>query len=455
MSKTRYSFEQFTIARQLLYWTALIIPIAVVTGSLVALFLWLLDMVTALRWQNLWLIFLLPLAGLLITLLYTFYGKNAGAGNNLIMDEIHKPGGGIPTRMAPLVLFSTILTHLFGGSAGREGTAVQMGGSISSLFAKWYKLKHTEKRILLMCGMSAGFGAVFGTPVAGAVFAMEVLAIGRIKYDALIPCLVASVIADITCSAYGIQHTHYSIAFAGDIQNTPQWLPYLSFDFVLLCKVIIAGVAFGLVGYLFAETTHLLKHGAAKYIRNKWMIPIIGAALVVGSSYALGTFDYLGLGVTNPTGGVSILSAFHANGADTWSWLWKLLLTAITLSAGFKGGEVTPLFFIGATLGNTIAWVTGAPIDLFAALGFIAVFAGATNTPLACTLMGVELFGANNIVYYAVACFTAYYFSGHSGIYGSQRIAVSKFHLTHTQERSLTEIRSEKQAPERGEKVDG
>lgn len=440
----RYRFEQVNIARHLLYWTALTVPVSFVTGTLVALFLWLLDLVTAIRWNNLWLLFLLPLAGLLITFLYRFYGKNADAGNNLIMDEIHKPGGGVPTRMTPLVLFSTLLTHLFGGSAGREGTAVQMGGSISSLFARWYRLRHREKRILLLCGMAAGFGAVFGTPIAGAVFAMEVLAIGRIKYDALIPCLMASVLADVTCSAYGIHHTHYSILFQGGNNATTQWLPLFSFDFLLLFKVIVAGVCFGLVSYLFAETSHVIKDSSSKYVHNKWVTPVLGAILVIGISYALGSFDYLGLGVTNPRGGVSVVAAFGAGGADTWSWLWKLLLTAITLGTGYKGGEVTPLFFIGATLGNTLALISGSPVDLFAGLGFIAVFAGATNTPLACTLMGVELFGSNNVVYYAVACFTAYYFSGHTGIYGSQRVAVSKFHVTHAEEQTLKDRRQNK-----------
>jgi len=447
MDKYKPSFEQIKIARHLLYWTALVVPISLITGSLVALFLWLLDLATTTRWNNPWLLFLLPLAGVFITFLYQFYGKNSDAGNNLIMDEIHEPGGGIPTRMAPLVLFSTVLTHLFGGSAGREGTAVQMGGSISSLFSRWYKLEHGDKKILLMCGMAAGFGAVFGTPITGAVFAMEVLAIGRIKYDALIPCLIASVLADITCSTYGIHHTHYSILFRGELRDTLPWLPYLSFDFLLLFKVIIAGILFGIAGYLFAETSHFIKDASRKYVHKKWIIPIVGALLVIGISYSLNTFDYLGLGVINPNGGVSILSAFHADGATTWSWFWKLLLTAITLSTGFKGGEVTPLFFIGATLGNTLAAVSNAPVDLFAGLGFIAVFAGATNTPLACTLMGVELFGSNNVVYYAVACFTAYYFSGHSGIYVSQRIAVSKFHLTPTSERTIKEIKQKKQRP--------
>ncbi len=427
MNKKWFSFEQLSITRYLFYWTIRIVPVSIVVGSLVALFLWLLDLATTARWQHLWLIFLLPLAGVLISFLYREYGKNSDAGNNLIIDEIHEPGGGIPAQMTPFILFSTIVTHLFGGSAGREGTAVQMGGSVSYLFSKWYRVTAADKRILLMCGMSAGFGAVFGTPVAGAIFALEVLAIGTIKYDALVPCLIAGVLADITCAAYGIHHTHYTISYHSDGKY---WLPFLPVDILLLGKVIIAGAFFGVVGYLFAQTSHAIKYAANKYLSVKWLIPVCGGVAVIAISYALGTFDYLGLGVTNPHNGVSIVSAFTANGANTWSWLWKLLLTAITLCAGFKGGEVTPLFFIGATLGNTLAMISGSPVDLFAGLGFIAVFAGATNTPIACTLMGVELFGGNNVVYYAVACFTAYYFSGHSGIYGSQKIGISKTYFT-------------------------
>jgi H+/Cl- antiporter ClcA len=372
-------------------------------------------------------------------MVYRLAGKNADSGNNLIIDEIHKPGGGIPARMTPLILFTTVITHLFGGSAGREGTAVQMGGSISSLFSKWYKLEHQDKRILLMCGMAAGFGAVFGTPITGAIFALEVLTIGRIKYDALFPCLIASLIADITCSAVGIPHTHYTIQFSG---TGEQLFSFVSFDLFLLIKVMGAGVVFGLAGFVFAELTYTIKEGSNKYISKKWLIPVAGATVVIGISYLIGSFDYLGLGVTNPNeNGVSIVSAFSPGGATHYSWMLKLLLTAITLGVGFKGGEVTPLFFIGATLGNSIAIFTGAPVDLMAGLGFIAVFAAATNTPIACTMMGVELFGSQNVLYYAVACFTAYYFSGHSGIYGSQRIATNKFHVASNDDSTIRQLK--------------
>lgn len=409
-------FEQLSVTKHLLYWTVLAIPVSLVAGSLVALFLWLLDVVTHFRWEHAWLLYLLPLSGIVIHFLYKLWGKNAEAGNNLIMDEIHQPGGGVPARMAPLVLITTLITHLFGGSAGREGTAVQIGGSMASLLGKWFRLSKEDTRIILMMGIAAGFGAVFGTPLTGAIFALEVLAIGRIKYNALVPCLIASVFADIVCSAWGLHHTKYHIRLI------------TTFDFLLLGKIILGGVAFGLAGYLFALSSHGIKSLSNRLIpTHKWLIPLIGGCLVILLTFIAGTEDYLGLGVTSSTpDGISIVNAFRENGVTSWSWLWKLVFTAVTLGMGFKGGEVTPLFFIGATLGNTIAMVTGAPVELFAGLGFIAVFAAATNTPIACTIMGAELFGADYILYYAVACFTAYYFSGHSGIYTSQRLAVSK-----------------------------
>jgi H+/Cl- antiporter ClcA len=426
IKKLKNSFEHISIAKHLLRWTLLTIPVAFITGSLVALFLWLLDKVTELRWQNGWLLYLLPVAGIVIYFAYTLLGKKAEAGNNLIMDEIHEPGGGVPARMAPLVLCTTIITHLFGGSAGREGTAVQMGGSMAGLVGRWLKLNSQDTRILLTCGIAAGFGAVFGTPVTGAVFALEVLAVGRLNYIALMPCFIASVLADLTCAAYGIHHTAYHISVNETINHT---LAFLHFNALLLGEVILAGVCFGLAGYLFAELSHTIKNYSNRFIKIKWLIPVTGGIIIIALTVALQTRDYLGLGVTNPNaGGISIVSSFKAGGAGYWSWLWKIIFTAITLGMGFKGGEVTPLFFIGAALGNSIAMLTGAPVDLMAGLGFIAVFAGATNTPIACTIMGVELFGGGHVLYYAVACFTAYYFSGHSGIYLSQRLGYPKSH---------------------------
>ncbi len=424
MIRLKNTPEILAVTKHLLKWTLLAICIAFFAGSAVALFLWLLDKVTLLRWQNGWLLFLLPAAGILIYFLYKTVGKNSEAGNNLIMEEIHAPGGGVPARMAPMVLLTTLITHLFGGSAGREGTAVQMGGSIAGFMARTLSLKPNDTRILLMTGIAAGFGAVFGTPITGAIFALEVLAIGTIRYDALLPCLIASVLADITCTAWGIQHTHYHI---GNLEAVASQVSFIHFDLLLLAKAILAGVAFGLASYLFSTMQHSIKKYSQQYIPYKWMIPAVGGILIIALCYITGTRDYIGLGVyAQDSKAVSIVSSFQAGGAYSWSWLWKIIFTAITLGMGFKGGEVTPLFFIGAALGNTIAMLTGVPVDLFAGLGFIAVFAGATNTPIACTMMGVELFGGQHLLYYAVACFTAYYFSGHSGIYAAQKMAVNK-----------------------------
>jgi H+/Cl- antiporter ClcA len=407
---------------QLLRWTLLVLPVGVLAGSASALFLWSLDEVTRFRWSHAWLLFLLPLAGVLIGWVYDRFGKGSGAGNNLIIEQIHEPGGGVPSRMAPLVLLSTLVTHLFGGSAGREGTAVQMGGSLASSIGRFCGFGEENMRVLLLAGVAAGFGSVFGTPLAGAVFAMEVLVIGRMRYDALIPVLVASLVADYTCTTWGVGHTHYHIA-VGEAETLR-----LQLNWPLVGKVVLAAVLFGIASRLFSTLIHSLQSLFTRFVPVPWLRPVLGAFIVIALVWLLGTRDYLGLGVNGETpGSVTLVSSFHAGGAEAWSWWWKLLFTAVTLASGFKGGEVTPLFYIGATLGNTLALLLGAPVDLFAGLGFIAIFAGAANTPLACTIMGIELFGSHYAPYFALACFVAYLFSGDSGIYRSQQAEVRKF----------------------------
>lgn len=422
--------EHVTLGVFVFKWLAICVPSGAVVGSAVALFLWSLDRVTETHWANPWLLYLLPVAGLGSGYLYHRFGQTAEAGNNLIMEQIHEPGGGVPTRMAPLVLAGTLITHLFGGSAGREGTAVQMGGSIVATFGRWLKLNEADMRILLTSGIAAGFGAVFGTPLTGAIFAIEVLAIGRMSYRSLIPCLIASIVGDQVNTAWGVGHTQYHVAWTASISDVAVGL---TLDWKLTAKVAVAAVCFGLVSVMFSQLTHGISWVFKRSVAVPWLRPAVGGIIVILLTLAMTDRDYLGLGVNaNPAtpNAVTIQSCFLIGGAAMLSWWWKLLFTAVTVGSGFKGGEVTPLFFIGAALGNVLGNLFGAPVDLMAALGFVAVFAGATNTPLACTIMAVELFGHGNgsllnsgfVVYAAIACFLSWFLSGNSSIYRAQRV---------------------------------
>ena len=257
-------------------------------------------------------------------------------------------------------------------------------GSLADMLARWFRVGKENRRLMLMSGVAAGFGAVFGTPLTGAIFAMEVLVIGRLQYEALVPVLVASMVGDATCSAWGIHHTVYHL----DVAHTAG--THAPFHVLLLGKTVLAGIAFGLAGFLFSELTHRVQWEMARLVPYAPLRPALGGVIVIALMFAVGSRDYLGLGVdASPGGHVSIVTSFEEGGATSGSWLWKTVFTAVTVGSGFKGGEVTPLFFIGSTLGHAVGNLLQEPVALFAALGFIAVFAGAANTPLACTVMGV------------------------------------------------------------------
>ena len=403
--------SKLALLRYLAKWFALAFIVAILAGSASALFLFALDWATHTREANRWLIWGLPLAGFCVGWLYLKFGQHVEAGNNLLIDEIHDPQKVVPLRMAPLVLGGTVISHLFGASVGREGTAVQMGGALADQLTHLFKLNHIDRRLVLMAGISAGFASVFGTPLAGAVFALEVLAIGRMRLDALLPCVLAAVVADQVGLLWGVQHTHY---VAGAIPSITAWL---------LAAMVLAGAVFGLTGKLFADGAHALSAWMKHHIPYAPLRPFIGG-VVIAVVVMSGDFDrYIGLGIP------VMREAFQQPLAPT-DFLGKIVFTIASLGSGFKGGEVTPLFYIGATLGNALAPLLDVPFALLAAVGFVAVFAGAANTPIASTLMAMELFGANIGVFAALACSMSYVCSGHRGIYRAQRVAHSKTHTS-------------------------
>ena len=405
-----------TFARFLLLLTLM----AVLVGAAIAFFLCSLYRVTEAFWAAPWLLYLLPLAGIVLIWVYDKVGKPVAGGNNLVIHEIHSPGQGVPLRIAPLILFGTLWTHLFGGSAGREGTAIQIAGGICSKLSRMAGLEKRQSRILLIASIAAGFGAVFGTPITGAVFAMEVLTRGKVRWRAILPCLYASFVADRTALFLGTYHTQYRIDSALGLFGSVSF-PYV--DGWLWVQVIGLGILCGLVSFLYVELAYFLNKFWNGTIRWRLLRPAAAGAVILVLVWVLGTRDYLGLGVTTADGtGDSIVNAFTEGGVTPLAWFWKLVFTAITLSAGFKGGEVTPLFFMGATFGNFVAMQIGAPVELFAAMAFVAVFAGATNTPLACAIMGMELFGVEFAAYFLVTCYVAYFTSGNTGIYLAQRM---------------------------------
>ena len=397
-----------------LKWLAIYILIGGIVGTATAFFLQTLDDVTLFREKHIWVVYFLPIAGLVIGLVYYYYGESANKGNNLIIETHHsleneetpKP---IPFKMAPMVFLSTLLTHIAGGSAGREGTAVQMGGAIADQFTGLFKLNAADRKTLLIIGISSGFAAVFGTPLAGAFFAIEILSITYTNKNQLAASLFVAYIAHYSCLAWQVKHTIYSIPSIPAISLTT------------LAWAIIAGILFGLTALAFTSTGRLFENIFNK-IKFAPLRPFIGGIIIALFIVLFNSTKFIGLGIP------SIQDAF-TNNAGQFDFAIKLILTSFTLSAGFKGGEVTPLFFIGATLGNLLIWFIPLPMALLAGMGFVAVFSGATNCVFASIALGLELFGMKAGIYVGLASIAAYFTSGPNGIYSAKYKTGAKYVL--------------------------
>ncbi|RSL29535.1 voltage-gated chloride channel protein [Salibacterium salarium] len=366
-----------------------------------------------------WLIFLLPFGGIIIGYIYMNYGKvflnytlnDTAKLNNLVIDSVHGKKE-VPRRMGPIVYFGTFITVLFGGSTGREGAAVQMGGSVAAAVNKFFKVNRFDKKTLMMSGISAGFGAAFGAPITGAVFGMEMTALGKLKFEALVPCLVASFVGHyVTTAAWGHKHEEFII----------QTVPQISISTFVI--VILLSVIFSLISVLYCQLRHGIEKFSEKlFKKNHMKRAFFGGIIIVVLTLIVDSQDYNGRGL-------EMLEQSFKEEVPPFAFLAKLVFTAVTLGSGFVGGEAIPLFFIGATLGNTLHTFIDLPMSFLAALGLIAAFCGGANTPIAAFLLAMEMFDGKGLEYFFVACLVSYLFSGHHGLWPSQKIYEPKSRL--------------------------
>ena len=402
--------EPLSRAMHVARWVALAFVIGVLSGLLSAAFIEALNWATDTRDTNDWLVLTLPLAGLLVGCSYHYLGRGLERGSNLIIDQIHSHSEWIPLRLTPLIFGASVVSHVAGGSTGREGAALQLAAGVTDPISKRLGLNPADRSLMLIAAIAGGFGSVFGIPVAGAVFALEVQRVGRVRYEALVPAFVASFVGDAVVRGLGVSHTHYPA------------MPKIAWSVSMAWKVILFGVIGGLIAMLFVHLTRFIKDTLKKYVAWYPARPVIGGVVLAILILSFGWRDYSGLSIP--------LALEAMNGSVAGLWGSKLLLTSITIGSGFVGGEFIPLFVIGALAGASYAHIIGANVVVFAIIGSITVLAGATNTPLACTIIGIELFGGQGLIFFALACAAAYATSGHTGIYHAQPVSAHKSGVT-------------------------
>lgn len=389
-------------------WCAFAAIIGLVVGAVGAAFHHALDWAEHTRQTHGWLLLLLPVTGVVIAFVYQQAGMPLERGTNFILTSVRE-NHPVRLRLAPAIFLTSTLTHLTGGSAGREGAALQLGGAISATVGKWLRLNDKDSRVITMCGMAAGFSALFGTPITAAVFSMEVISVGVMYYAALFPCIFAGAIAHEVALALGGSAT--SFVMAGSVP--------VSFDAPLLLRLVLFGMACAVLSALVCIVFHRIGKLFQTYLPNRYLCIAVGGAAVVLLSLVLGTRDYNGAGV-------AVIERAVAGEAAYGAFVIKLVLTAITIGVGYKGGEIVPVLFIGATFGAAYGGLFGLDASFAAGLGMTAVFCGVTNSPLASVLLAFELFGGASLPMFALVIATAYMLSGYYGLYSEQKILYSK-----------------------------
>lgn len=390
-----------------LRWIILAIITGFVVGGVGILFVKGLGFANEFRNAHSYIILALPLAGLFIVFLYKVSKYENDKGTNQIISTLHGESQ-IPFRMTPLIFISTILTHLFGGSAGREGAALQLGGSIGNQLGRWFRLNEEDTRMIVMCGMSAAFSAIFGTPLAAVIFAMEVGSIGIMHFAAFVPCMFASLVASTFAHEMGCHAEAFTITEPMEFAIVPALL------------IVLLGILCALVSRIFCKTLHASGHFFKKYIPNAYLRVVVGSLIIIALTVLLRTTAYSGAGV-------NLIEEAFAGHAPKMAFVWKIIFTAVTLGVGFKGGEIVPSFCIGATFGCLFGTLFGISPSLCAAVAMVSVFCGVTNSPITSLIIGFEMFGFDSMKYLLIGVAISYMLSGYTGLYSEQTIMYSKF----------------------------
>ena len=394
----------------LLKWLFISITTGLIVGLFSVAFAHCMNYVTNFREAHVYIHAALPLAGLLIVALYKICKKENEKGTNLVLSSISEEDD-IPVTMAPLIFISTVTTHLFGGSAGREGAALQLGGSIANSYGKVFKLNKADKKVIIMCGMSAAFAALFGTPMAAAIFSLEVVSTGIMYYGALLPAIFSALVASRFAAGMGIHPEAFHVT------EVPE------FSVVSCGKVTAIAVICAVVSILFCYSLRKIKGLLKDKFENAYVRVVVGALIVILLNLALQTTDYMGAGV-------HVIERALEGNVVWYAFLLKILITSITLGAGFKGGEIVPTLFIGATLGSTLGGLFGMSQSMCGALGMTALFCGVTNCPITSLLISFELFGYKGVEYFLIAVAISYLMSGYTGLYGKQQMMYSKSNVS-------------------------